>query len=76
MSQGQDRSRAAARAGWPVRRFRLGEEPGDDLSASTTPSERLEMVWVLTLESWKLAGRPIPDYRRHETPVRILHRTR
>jgi hypothetical protein len=35
--------RAAQRSNWPVRRYRLGEEPSDDLSASTTAEERLAM---------------------------------
>ena len=35
------------RSHWPVRIYRLGEEPDDDLSASTTLTERLEMVWTL-----------------------------
>ena len=62
--------RAAARRTWPVRRFRLGEEPGDDLSSTTTAEQRLEMVWALTLEAWELAGRAIPGYERSQAPVR------
>ena len=52
-----------------MRVFRLGEEPGDDLSGSTTAEQRLAMVWPLTLEAWALAGLPIPTYARHETPI-------
>lgn len=33
---------------WPVRVYRLGEEPTDDLSATTTADERLAMVALLT----------------------------
>lgn len=62
------------RAHWPVRRFPLGAQPGDDLSATTTPAERVAMVWTLTLEAWSVAGRPLPDYRREDTPVRVLRR--
>ena len=58
------------RLSWPIRKFQLGHEPGPDLSASTTPEQRLEMVWPLTLEAWALARRPIPNYSRSETPVR------
>jgi hypothetical protein len=61
----------AGRSTWPVRRFELGHEPPDDLSATTTPEERLEMVWTLTLESWALSGREIPAYTRAEIPVTI-----
>lgn len=58
------------RSSWPVRTFRLGEEPGDDLSASTTPEERLGMMWRLARDAWASSGNPIPDYSREETPVR------
>jgi len=63
------------RGSWPVRRFRLGAEPGDDLSASTTPAERIAMVWTLTLEAWALTGRAIPGYGRADMPVRIQRRS-
>jgi len=65
-------ARAAARGSWPIRRFRLGEEPVDDLRATTTAAERLAMVEQLTLEAWKLAGKPLPTYARHETPIRVI----
>ena len=59
----------STRSAWPVRVFRLGDEPGDDLSAATSPEERLAMVGTLTLEAWSLSGQPMPDYRRGETPI-------
>jgi hypothetical protein len=65
-------ARAMARAAWPIRRYRLGEEPGDDLSATTTAGERLAMVWELTLDAWALTGKPLPAYSRSETPLRIV----
>ena len=52
-----------------MRCYRLGEEPGDDLSLSTTAEERLAMVAILSAEAWALAGKPLPDYARHETPI-------
>lgn len=51
--------------------YRLGDEPVDDLTASTTPEERLELLRELTLRAWKLTGRGFPSYTRHETPVRV-----
>lgn len=55
-----------ARRDWPVRMYRLGEEPGDDLSAVTTPAERLAMMWQLTLDAWTLSGATIePRLPRH-----------
>lgn len=68
------KDRAIARASWPVRKHRLGEEPSDDLSDFTTAEERLQMMWPLALDAWKLAGRPIPDYKRGEAPARKLRR--
>lgn len=63
-----------SRRAWPIRKYRLGEEPSDDLSDSTTPAERLEMMWPLALEAWSLTGKPLPDYARDETPVRRFRR--
>ncbi len=59
-----------------MRRYRLGEEPRDDLSLTTSIEERLEMVETLSVEAWALSGRPFPSYARDETPVmlRPLHR--
>lgn len=66
--------RAAARKSWPVRKHRLGDEPSDDLSATTTAEQRLEMMWPLALEAWSLSGRPLPDYARSAAPVRRFRR--
>jgi len=70
MHDPSDVASASNRQSWPVRRFRLGSESGPDLSTTTTPEQRLDMVWPLTLEAWALTGRPIPQYYRSETPVR------
>jgi hypothetical protein len=64
--------RAAERKKWPIRRYQLGDEPSDDLSATTTAAERLAMVWQLTFEAWRLAGRDIPSYSREATPGRVI----
>jgi hypothetical protein len=65
---------SADRRAWPVRTFHLGAEPGDDLSATTTPEARLAMMWPLTQEAWGLSGRPMPAYGRAETPVGLRRR--
>ena len=71
--EARDRARrAAARAGWALSRYALDEQPGDDLSASTTAAERIEMVEELTREAWSLAGRELLTYARSQTPVRVL----
>lgn len=69
---GSAEERAAARANWPVKRYRLGEEPGDDLSASTTPQERIAMMWPLAVEAWRAAGRSIPTYDRRNLPGQLF----
>ena len=63
---------AARRAAWPVRQFRLGEEPPDDLIQSSTAEERLAMLASLSEEAWALTGEPVPAYRREETPVVVV----
>lgn len=37
----------------------------------TTGAESLRYGQSLTLEAWRLSGRPIPEYERHEVPLRI-----
>ena len=69
--EAQERRRAA-RLKWPIARFRLGEEPSDDLSDATTPTERIAMMWFLAETAWKLAGRPWPRYERRSIPARLF----
>jgi len=65
-------ARARRRADWPVRKYQLGSEPGDDLGSSTTADQRLAMMWPLAVEAWRLSGQPMPDYPRDRAPVRVL----
>lgn len=58
----------------PVRIFRLGEEPPDDLRETTTAAQRLEILCELTMRAWTLSGRPFPSYSRREIPVRVVRR--
>jgi hypothetical protein len=70
----EDRSREARRqrrSTWPIVRVRLGDNSADDLSATTTPAERLAMMWPLAESAWRLAGRPLPDYDRSHAPTRL-----
>jgi hypothetical protein len=66
------RGRAHRRAEWRVRSFRLGEEPGDDLSETTSVEERLSMMWPLAVEAWTVSGRSIPVYDRTSLPGRLF----
>jgi hypothetical protein len=61
-----------SRRDWPIRVYHLGEEPSDDLSACTSPEQRIEMVWELTRRMWTLSGRPWPDYPRAAMPGRVI----
>jgi hypothetical protein len=63
--------RRAARRDWPIRVYKLGEEPPDDLSATTTAEERLAMMWPLARQAWAFTGRPFPEYARRQTPIRV-----
>jgi len=56
---------------WTIRVYRLGEEPADDLSALSTPEQRLAMVTVLTRRMWELTGLPVPSYERAAMPGRV-----
>ena len=66
------KERARARASWPVVKYRLGEEPGDEVWAAMTPRERVSLMWPLTVDAWILAGREIPEYDRANTPTRLF----
>jgi hypothetical protein len=70
--EAERRKRAEGRAAWPVRRFALGTEPGDDLSGVTSAEERLAMMWELARSAWLLTGRPLPDYDRRSAPGRVI----
>ncbi len=62
----------ARRATMPVRIFALSEEPRDDLTASSTPAERVEMVVALSARMLEFTATPGPSYTRHTMPVRLL----
>ncbi len=64
--------RRAERAAWPVPVVRPGDESSDDLSAVTTPVERIAMMWPLAESAWKLAGRVLPTYDRQSLPARLF----
>jgi hypothetical protein len=54
-----------------ARVFRLGDEPRDDLSNSTTAEERIDILRELTERAWRLSGRAFPAYARREIPVHV-----
>lgn len=67
----QDVTTPGTARGAPARVLHLGTESGDDLSAITTPDERVAMVWELTMRMWEFGGAPAPTYTRATIPVTI-----
>ena len=55
------------RSHYVVRKLHFGDPETDDLSATTTAAERLEMMGVLTLMCWEMMGRPgdVARVQRH-----------
>jgi len=45
----------------------------DDVSR-TTPAERLQMMWQLTLDAWAFKGEPVAELRLPRHIVRVLRR--
>ena len=62
--------RSGARATWPVRRATLDDDGDAQLSAATSPEERIAMMTALAEEAWRLADQPLPQYDRSSAPVR------
>ncbi|MGQ0643729.1 MAG: hypothetical protein ACT4P6_23520 [Gemmatimonadaceae bacterium] len=56
----------------PVRKLWLGDE--DELSDyyDKTPSERLAMIWPITVAAWAMAGHDISELRLSRSAVRII----
>ncbi|MGQ0539731.1 MAG: hypothetical protein ACT4R6_12350 [Gemmatimonadaceae bacterium] len=55
-----------------TRKLRHGEE--DELADyyDKTPSERLAMIWPITVTAWALAGRDIRELRLSRSTVRVI----
>lgn len=66
-----EEERRHRRADWPVRRFGLGDEPDEDLSASSTAEERLAMMWPLALDAFSLANDAHEPSPRSHWPVKV-----
>lgn len=56
----------------PVHVFRLGEEPSDDLSGSTSAEERFEMVATLSARMVEFSPTPPPLPAHRGSPVRVI----
>ena len=63
--------RAKARAGWPGTRTSLADPSEQDLSA-LSGSQRIAMVWQLTLDAWASTGKELPSYERSQMPGKVV----
>ncbi len=52
-----------------IRKTTLGDDADGDVLRGP---EAVSLVWSLTLQSWALAGKPVPSYPRSEIPVRFV----
>jgi len=57
-----------------VRVSKLEEQDETDDLRSTTPAERLEMMWQLAIDAWAFKGEPIAELRLPRHIVRVLRR--
>lgn len=64
--------RAADRGRWPVRVYRIEDEPLRDPLDRSTAEQRLACMWPLAKEAWGVAGRRLPHYERSKTPGKLL----
>lgn len=65
------RRRAAGRATWPGRISQLEDLPEVECIDGSA-SELVAMVMELTLASWAMSGRAMPDYDRAQMPGRVV----
>jgi hypothetical protein len=64
-------ARRQARANWPIRKYKLGEEPPDDLS-HLSPDERVSLLFDLSISAWLLAGNELPRLPRSQWPGVVI----
>jgi hypothetical protein len=57
-----------------LRVSRLQDQGSEDDLAKTTPAERIEMVWPLTLDAWSFKEPMSAESRLQRHIVRILRR--
>ena len=54
-----------------IRIVQQGSEEAGDARMGGTVEERVAAVTALTLEAWRLSGRPFPVYTRATMPVTV-----
>lgn len=63
---------ATDRSAYPVRKLRLEDEGGDSGVRDCTPSERVAMVWQLTVQAWAFKERNWREPRLRRDAVRVV----
>jgi hypothetical protein len=53
-----------------VRRVKRGSAAEGEAHVGGSIDERLALVGVLSIAAWANSGRPLPEYARHEMPIR------
>ena len=66
-----EEERRRRRATWPIRHFRLGEEPGDDLATMLTAEERVAMMWPLAVDGFCMRDARPAVLPRSGWPVKV-----
>jgi hypothetical protein len=60
-----------------IRVTRLSDQGNDmDLRATTTPAERIGMMWQLVIDAWAFMGDPVAQSRLPRHVVRVVRRKR
>jgi len=65
-------ARARARAQWPGEVTTLADQTDAATVRHGTASERIAMVWRVTLDVYASAGIAMPSYRRADMPGRVI----
>lgn len=62
------------RSQWTIRIGKLGDRKFEVGTANTTPEQRLEMVWPLTVQAWAFKGVDVAESRLPRHLIRITRR--
>lgn len=65
-------ARAHDRSGWPGALTSFAEQPDAAIVLHGSASDRIAMVWRVTLDVYASAGLTMPCYRRADMPGRVI----
>lgn len=61
---------------YPVRKTSLADQDADDITHTTTPAERVAMVWQLTCQAWMFKNGEFVEPRLPRHVVRVVRNGR